>query len=149
MKSIRLFPTYPAKPAFGENIKVQNAGDYTLNKKLNYKKKYTAYSQSDLLSLKKLQYYNNYTFNKTNLNVNLYTKLDLSGVCVISNDLTGECPTSLILDPSSGIPYYTNYNIDPSGILFGNTTCGINNYEQFMVYNPPYISNTENHINNL
>ena len=32
--SLRLFPTYPAKPAFGVNNAVQNAGDYILQKKL-------------------------------------------------------------------------------------------------------------------
>lgn len=30
--SLRLFPTYPAKPAFGVNVVVQNAGDYILQK---------------------------------------------------------------------------------------------------------------------
>lgn len=31
--SLRLFPTYPAKPAFGVNVAVQNAGDYLSQKK--------------------------------------------------------------------------------------------------------------------
>jgi hypothetical protein len=90
-----------------------------------------------------------YYFNKTNLNVNLITKLDLNGVKVIENNLTGQTPTSIVLNPSSGIPYYNNYNIDPDGVLFGNTTCGINNYEKFMVYKSPYISNTSNHIDSI
>ena len=31
---VRLFPTYPARSAFGVNNAVQNAGDYILQKKL-------------------------------------------------------------------------------------------------------------------
>ena len=193
--SLRLFQTYPARPTFGENIKVQNARDYILNKSAktsfcNAKycdplKKTIGSSQGDLLLLRKtknLNYYksliknlnpnnpnnsnetNNqsfinlnyisdriptYYFNKSNLNVNLITKLDLKGVKVIENNLTGQTPTSIVLNPSSGIPYYNNYNIDPDGLLFGNTTCGINNYEKFMLYNPPYISTTSNHIDSL
>ena len=187
--SLRLFQTYPAKPAFGENIKVQNARDYILNKSAKTSfcnaqycdplKKTIGSSQGDLLLLRKtktLNYYkslikklnqnnqNNqsfidlnyindriptYYFNKTNLNVNLITKLDLNGVKVIENNLTGQTPTPIILNPSSGIPYYDNYKIDPDGLLFGNTTCGVNNYEKFMVYKPPYISTTSNHIDSL
>jgi len=187
--SLRLFQTYPARPTFGENIKVQNARDYILNKSAktsfcNAKycdplKKTIGSSQGDLLLLRKtktLNYYksliknsnpndtNNqsfinlnfindriptYYFNKTNLNVNLITKLDLNGVKVIENNLTGQTPTPIILNPSSNIPYYNNYKIDPEGLLFGNTTCGINNYEKFMVYNPPYVTSTSNHIDSL
>ena len=177
--SLRLFPSYPARAAFGENNKVQDARDYTLAKstKANFcnakycnpLKKANVSSQSDLLLLRKtktLNYYKSliknsynhnyisdriptYEFNKTNLNVNLITKLDLKDVRVIENNLTGQTPTPVIINPSSGVPYYSNYNIDPDGVLFGNTICGINNYENFMVYNPPYVTTNANHINNL
>lgn len=182
--SLRLFPTYPARAAFGENTKVQNARDYILDKsaKTNFcntkfcdpLKKVKVSSQSDLLLLRKtktLNYYtslikqpNNsnyinsnyvsnriptYDFNKSNLNVNLITKLDLKDVRVIKNNLTGQTPTPIILNPSSGIPYYDNYIIDPDGVLYGNTICGVNNYEKFMVYNPPYVTTTTNHIDSL
>ena len=176
--SLRLFPTYPAKPTFGENTKVQNARDYTLGKSTkttycnaqycNPLKNATVKTQGELLLLRKTKYLNYYkslydknhsnyvyntkptfTFNNSNLNINLITKLDLKNVSVITNNLTGQTPTPIILNPASGIPYYTNYNIDPSGVLFGNTICGINNYEEFMVYNPPYVTTTTNYIDSL
>jgi hypothetical protein len=176
--SLRLFPTYPAKPTFGENIKVQNARDYTLSKTTkttycnekycNPLKKTTVKTQGELLLLRKtknLNYYqslydknhsnyldntkSNLTFNNSNLNINLITKLDLNNVSVISNNLTGQTPTPVVLNPASGIPYYNNYNIDPSGVLFGNTICGINNYEKFMVYSPPYLTTTNKYIDSL
>ena len=177
----RLFPIYTqysARPAFGENNKVQTARDYITNKSTrttfcNAKycdtlSKGKVVSQGDLLLLKKTKYLNyykslydknnsnyiskaipTYLFNKTNLNINLITKLDLKNIDVISNNLTGEHPTPVILNPSSGIPYYNNYNIDPKGLLFGNTPCGINNYEKFMVFNPPYVTSKGNHIDSL
>jgi len=170
--SLRLFPTYPARPTFGENIKVQNARDYTLGKSTkttycnaeycNPLKNATVKSQGELLLLRKTKYLNYYkslynennsnyldktkptfTFNNSNLNINLITKLDLNNVDVITNNLTGQTPTPVVLNPKSGVPYYSNYNIDPKGVLFGNTICGVNNYEEFMVYNPPHPTRTE------
>jgi hypothetical protein len=177
-KSLRLFPTYPARPAFGENNKVQNARDYIVEKSTRSSfcnasycgslKKVAVATQSDLLLLRKTKYLNYYnslyklnnsnyidkklptlTFNKSNLNVNLITKLDLKNVNVISNNITGKSPTPISLNPFDVIPYYSKYKIDPDGLLFGNTICGINNYEDFMVYNPPYLTTEEKHINNL
>jgi hypothetical protein len=164
----RFFPTYPGKAAFGTNQPIQNAGDYILNKKA--KNTYCnitlcrpankIVNQSDLLMLRKSnQLYNkckSYNFNKTNLNSNLFTKLDLTGIKVIASLKTGKSPTPII--PQIGQsninylqtnPYSTLYVIDPCGVLFGNSTCGINNYQNFIVYNPPYtskISKTNNDI---
>jgi len=147
--SRRLFPTYPGRSAFGVNIPAQNAGDYILQKKskTSYcnislcKQQNNIKSQSDLLNLRKSNYLYNKcvssNFNKYNLNINLFTKLDLKNVPVISNAQTGISPTTL--DFPAVTPYLF-YNIDKCGILFGNTTCGVNNYENFMIYNPPYDS---------
>jgi glycogen synthase len=66
------------------------------------------------------------------LNINLITKLDLKGVPVIANFVTNLVPTTIEND---AIPYL-DYNIDPSGNLFGNTICGVNNFVHYMVYNP-------------
>jgi len=70
---------------------------------------------------------NFFSFNKANLNINLVTKLNLENVCVIkkNNDI---CPTDISLNT---IPYLT-YNIDPSGNLFGNSTCGLDNYTNYL-----------------
>lgn len=153
--SLRLFPTYPANPAFGVNLAVQNAGDYILQKKAKRsycnislcKQLNNVKSQSDLLLLRKSNYLynkcNSQLFNTSNLNINLYTKLNLKHVKVIaSNTSPGTSPTTLVVptpgdtDPDSN-PYVT-YIIDPCGTLFGDSICGVNNYQNFLVYNPPY-----------
>ena len=89
--------------SFGTFYKSQTAGDYINNKKT------------------KLYLHHN-TFNKTNLNRNLVTKLNLSNVTVIES-----------IPPSE--PYLA-YNIDPDGELFGNSVCGLNNYVNYLEYNP-------------
>ena len=93
-----------------------------------------------------LKYYpcKNY-FNKANLYVNLISKLDLEDVHVIA-DFSGNVIPSTITQ--SAIPFL-DYNIDPSGVLFGNTICGVNNFVSFMVYNSPYQTTNPRHINNL
>jgi len=64
--------------------------------------------------------------------------MDLTGVKVIGNSQRGDTPTSINI--ADACPPYIVYTIDPCGFLFGNTTCGINNYQNFIVYNPPYVS---------
>lgn len=56
-------------------------------------------------------------FNTTQLYVNLYTGLDLEGVVCVRQQ------------PSTTI-------IDPNGTLFGNTPCGLSNYQEFRVPMP-------------
>jgi hypothetical protein len=90
--------------SFGTFYKSQTAGEYINNKKTNL-------------------YLHHNTFNKTNLNRNLVTKLNLLNVTVIDT-----IPST---DP------YLAYNIDPSGALFGNSVCGFNNYVNYLEYNPP------------
>lgn len=154
--AVRLFPTYPAKPTFGVNNAVQNAGDYILEKKIkrNFcnislcKKNNNIKTQGDLLSLKKSNYLYNKcvsrTFNNSNLNVNLFTKMYLQDVDVIS-DAYGISPTSIDIPIiSEHKPPYVSYNIDPCGSLFGNSICGVNNYQNFVVYNPPYPKDDKN-----
>jgi hypothetical protein len=154
----RFFPTTPGRKAFGVTIPVQNAGDYITNKKAKNtycntslcKSQNKVVKQSDLLLLRKANYLKNrcvsYNFNKTNLNINLFTKMDLTGVKVIASARTGASPTTIIpltqanLSYLAANPYYTLYKIDPCGELFGNSTCGINNYQDFVVYNPPYVA---------
>jgi len=68
--------------------------------------------------------------NKTNLYINLITKLDLQDVPVIADFSGNITPTPI----SKTATAYLNYNIDPSGKLFGNTICGVNNYVNYMVY---------------
>lgn len=154
----RFFPTTQGRGAFGVTIPVQNAGEYILNKKT--KNTYCNISlcrpqnkivnQSDLVLLRKANYLKNrcvsYNFNKTNLNITLFTKFDLTGVRVLANAITGQSPTTILplttenLTSLTQNPYYARYTIDPCGELFGNSTCGINNYQDYIVYNPPYLT---------
>jgi hypothetical protein len=118
-------------PCLPKTVTVRNQGDYLLSKKANY-----------------LQYFNgldNIRASKTNLTNGLITKLDLKDVSVIKNTKTGQSPTTI---SSSSIPYL-DYTIDPSGSLFGNTICGLNNFENYVVYNFNNINNITSNNNTI
>jgi hypothetical protein len=89
------------------------------------------FNRAKLLNASQNKCVNSLTFDKTELYINLVTKLDLLGVDVI-RDFSGNVVPSTI--SITAIPFI-DYNIDPSGELFGNTVCGINNYVQYMKYN--------------
>ena len=75
-----------------------------------------------------------YPFNKKNLIVNLYSKLNLHNVKTI-------CKGTNICDSSSmktniditAVPLYQYYITDPNGSLFGNNECAKNNYTKYIV----------------
>jgi hypothetical protein len=106
-----------ANKAFGVFLESKDAGDYIHKKKLK-----SAYKIFDC------PYQN--AINNGNLNINLISKLELTNVPVIQDFFTGDAPTTIT---TSSVPFM-DYNIDPSGNLFGNTTCGINNFEKYLVY---------------
>ena len=141
------FKNFSANPAFGANKEANNAGDYILRKKARATfcksstcpPRYYFNTQGDLNLLRTAKYLDNIndhlTFDKNNLNINLVTKLDLNDVCVIADASNNICTTNIVY---SEIPdFYTKYIIDPSGNLFGNTQCGVNNFLNYLVYNPP------------
>ena len=140
------FKTPMGKNTFGVFKEPQTSSDYILNKKSkttfckanNCVPSKSVGSEGNLNLLarsNRISYYNcKNTFNKRNLNVNLITKLDLTDVPVIQDNDTGDCPTPLD-KANPDAPY--QYTIDPSGNLFGKTTCGIGRYVNYMVYNPP------------
>ena len=141
------FTTNSGFKTFGVFKESQSTTDYTLNKKAKTtfckanvcvpNKSVGSQGQLDLLrKANNLEYYDcDDSFDKTNLNVNLITKLDLTDVCVIQNKATPpECPTPL--GPQTRFDV-SGVTIDPYGSLFGNDVCGINNFTRYMVYNPP------------
>ena len=144
-----------ANKAVGVFSEPQNAGDYTYNKKAT-----TTYCNTCISSVK-VGSENNYilfkranklgafpclySINKANLNINLITKMDLTNVPVIQEFSTGNVPTTIT---TTATPFL-DYNIDPSGNLFGNTICGINNWEKYLVYDASYNTVNPGHINNL
>jgi len=142
----RPFAKYPAKPTFAQINEPLEAGEYIKNKKTKYSfctpnichPNKNIYSQSNLMALKQANklLFNPYrnSFNSAQLYSNLYSELDLSGNVPVISDLSGNIyPVSI---STTTTPYLT-YDIDPSGNLFGDTVCGINNFEQYLVYNPP------------
>jgi hypothetical protein len=146
-----------ANKAFGVFSESNTAGDYINNKKTTARycnaNKCTPSlkigSESDYLLFKRAKKLSVYpclnSINKSNLNINLITKMDLTNVPVIQNFYTGAVPTTITTtaDP------FLDYNIDPSGNLFGNTICGINNFVRYMVYDTSYNTINPGHINSL
>jgi len=130
---------YSANMTFGNLKNNETAGDYIKNKtakttfchtkKCSINKK--IHSQNDLLLYNKsryLQHFSHNNFNKTNLNINLITQLNLKNLPVLQENFS---PFSI---PASITPNNNNYIYDPSGDLFGNTPCGLNNYTHFMQF---------------
>ena len=144
------FQTNPARPAFGVLNESNNASDYIANKRAKTifcvanrcAPRKSINTSSNLLHINKANYLKYYkclnALNTSNLNSNLFTKLNLMDVAVIQKNIVGppivyETPTSI--DSSLIETPYNTYTIDPSGQLFGNTTCGIKNYLNYIEYN--------------
>ena len=141
------FQNIPAKPCFGANRESIEAGDYIQKKKARatycnsnvcIKKNTGTYEKYNLLhAAQQLDTYNCYLpFNKYDLNRNLFTELDTSSLCVLRDTSNNACATRI--DPSLNI--FDSYIIDPSGVLFGNSVCGLNNFVNLMKKNELPIS---------
>jgi hypothetical protein len=154
----RSFAKYPAKPAFGQIREPLDAGEYIQNKKTKYSfcapnichPNKNVYSQSNLMALKRANNMAFYpcenVFEHDQLYSSLYTQLDLSGNVLVIADLSGNTYPAAI---SETMPPFLTYYVDLSGNLFGNTVCGINRYEEYIVYNPPSKNNNPGYINHL
>ena len=152
----RPFKPYMGKNTFGVLKESQDAGQYILNKTATTSfcspnvcvPSRTVASQSSRLILRRANkiYFRRCQdpYNTANLNINLVTVLDLSGVPVII-DASGNYPTQLDI---TSIPYL-DYTIDPSGNLFGNTVCGADNFQNYLLFNPPYTTANPGIINRL
>lgn len=140
----RPFAKNNGKSAFFKFKEPLDAGDY-----IKIKKTISSFCQSDFCHPNKNLYSqnnynnfkqaNNYILNKNNfdhtqLYVNLVTKLELNNNLIVVSDLSGNTHPVTI---NTTVEPYLKYNIDPSGNLFGNTVCGINNFENYIVCNPP------------
>lgn len=131
----------PSKSAFGKLKEPMTYSEYINNKKsvlvfdeqLNYNTFNTqpSYNSFSLFN-NGLKLYNSRkcrlsTFSKNNLEFNLFSKMDLTCVPVITSSI--QSPTNI--DVTNNYPFYEYYRIDPEGLLFGNTYCGIDNYLRF------------------
>jgi len=148
------------KPAFGNIYSTNDAGDYIKNKKakLFYKTNYNGYhysgvlgSQRNYLLFQKAENIKNETcgpcstINDTELVSGLYSKEVLASVNVVTdysyNDISCNAVDSQVIDMSGvTVPFYYKYKIDPCGSLFGNTTCGYQNYEKYRVVSKPVLT---------
>ena len=132
------FKTIPAKSTFGTLQEELNQSDYISIKKRKCNSiLYT--NKSNLIVRPQL--------NKSNLIIGQYTKLNLYNVCNVSKgpppanpcefNNCNPCQDIVTINASSTNPFYFDYTIDPLGELFGKTSCGILNYTNYMVFNPP------------
>jgi hypothetical protein len=155
--SKRTFKPYMGKNTFGVFKESQESGEYTLKKKALASfcppnicvPSRTVITQSNRLLLRQANsiYYSvcKDQYNTSNLNINLVSSLDLSAVPVIQQNDPYAVPAIL---SETAIPYL-DYTIDPSGNLFGNTICGLDNYQNYLRFNPPYSTTNPDYINNL
>lgn len=153
----RPFKPYMGKNTFGVLKESQEAGQYVLNKKALASfcppkicvPSRTVATQSNRLLLREANrvYYSacRNPYNIANLNINLVTTLDLSGVPIIQQNSPYKIPANLDI---TAIPYL-DYTIDPSGNLFGNTICGTDNFQNYLRFNPPYATTNPGYIGTL
>jgi hypothetical protein len=153
----RPFNLYMGKNTFGVLNESQEAGEYILNKKASATfcspkiciPSRTVQTQSNRLLLRhanRIYYSSCYDpYDKANLNINLVTTLDLSGVPVIQQNDPYAIPAELDVT----VKPYLAYTIDPSGNLFGNTICGTNNFQNYLLFNPPYETANPSNIGTL
>jgi hypothetical protein len=159
----RLFsnPTFynSGKPTFSNLSESSFASDYILNKKAKllykdtqFKKSISSYNNYFLFEraklIRDLEMCDNLSaFNTGNLISNLYSTENFAeSVNVVTDasniDIYCDEFTPAIVDVEIG-PFYQNYNIDPCGVLFGNSVCGYKNYLAYRVINKPVaISNS-------
>jgi hypothetical protein len=143
------YTIYPAKPAFGNYSKHLSYADVMANKRANHiyyncKRTNRIDSQGELMAIRKITSQacadgcDVLPFNKSNLQVNLITQLDLSGIVILelNSNLQMDPPviTPAKIDPNL-IPLYSYYTIDPENRLTGNTPCAIQKYVNYMILN--------------
>lgn len=141
----KFISTNSAKNTFAQLNTSINASDYIHKKKLKnfcnseicYSNK-KVYSQSNLLMINKVTHFaaNPHVYvNKNQLYSNLYTTLVLNELCgntPIISDLSGNTFPAIM---DVNITPYLKYNVDPSGVLFGNNVCTLDNYLDYVIYN--------------
>jgi len=135
------YTIYPAKPAFGNYAKHLSYSEVLANKRANHvyyncKRTNRIDSQGELMEIRKIttQACANgcevLPFNKSNLQINLITELDLSGIIIL--ELNSNPGTASKIDPLLR-PIYSYYTIDPNNRLTGNTPCAIQKYVNYMI----------------
>lgn len=153
----RPFAKSIARPTFAEFNEPLDASQYITNKKLKYsfcqpnlchpnKNIGSQSNYQNLIKANTLAFYPCVnTIDKTQLYINLITKVNLNDNVPVISNLAGNFPIAISPTPISNVIY----NIDASGVLFGNTICGITNYNNFIEYASPYSTSNPGNISNL
>ena len=143
------FKTIPAKSTFGTLQEELNQSDYINIKKRKCNSILYTNKSNTILYTNKSNLIVRPQLNKSNLIFGQYSKSNLYNVCTVSKGPPPSIPcgfnncnpcqnsNNVIIDPNSTTPFYFNYTIDPLGELFGKTSCGILNYTNYMILNPP------------
>ena len=157
----RPFKPYMGKNTFGVLKQPQDAGQYIQKKRASYSfcppnvcvPSRTVATQGNRLLLREANriYFSGCQdpYNIANLNINLVTTLDLSGVVIIQQNNTPPNPPTIPAYLDITTKPYLAYTIDPSGNLFGNTVCGTDNFQNYLRFNPPYTTTNPGYIGNL
>ena len=105
------------------------------DKQINSQENLILFNNASQLKQQDASYCALYPFNTANLNINLYTTTDLSGVSVLINTREPAVPHTNIT--AEYYPLYEFYTLDPCGSLFGNTECYKRNFLNYWVQNSP------------
>ena len=133
----------PAKPAFGNYAKHLSYADVMANKRANHiyfncKRTNRIDSQGELMAIRKITNAacdngcNVLPFNKSNLQINLITELDLNNILILELNSNPGFPAKI--DPALR-PIYAYYTIDPNNKFSGDTPCAVQKYVNYMILN--------------
>ena len=103
------------------------------DKQINSQENLILFNNASQLKQQDASYCDLYSFNTANLNINLYTTTDLSGVSVFVD--TRDMTNTKIDNTGQFYPLYEFYTLDPCGSLFGNTECYKRNFLNYWVQN--------------
>jgi len=146
-KTFKVFAESSTSGVYTYNKKARasycNRNKCPINVKVGSQSNLILYNNAFLLNASKSRCIRTLGYDNTELYINLISKLDLSGNLPIITDLSGQAHPVSIDASNNPLPPYLTYDVDPSGVLFGDTICGINNYVRFMVYD---VSSNVHHV---
>ena len=115
-----------------EYIQQQKVSSMYCNSSLNCEDKIVAKNYNDLYLFEKAKKQasksNGFAFSKQNLNMGLFTQMDLTNVNTLKRNNPSVSPTTV--DPN--VPIILYYTVDPSGQLFGSSPCGTYNFLNYI-----------------
>lgn len=106
-----------------------------------YQSDYIAEKKARLVRSNKMiyNYFNTNITNNSELSSGLYNKMYLGEACAIiegppcisQESCVTSCGAAVPINMEITLPFYFTNTIDPNGVLFGNSSCGFNNFTKF------------------